>query len=140
MKNLDKNVFDDSSQFGINNQSKELLKKIIFWSKFISITGLIAVISMSLLFLFSVTQNELTLGDAIVSWVFFSLFVIPLIYLFLFARKTEQSLRELDNIILQKAIQNLKSYFTSIGFSMILAFVLFVIALVSFLISESDNF
>ncbi len=41
MKNLDKNVFDDSSQFGINNESKKFLKIIVFWSKFISIVGLL---------------------------------------------------------------------------------------------------
>ncbi|WP_375561246.1 hypothetical protein ACE193_01450 [Bernardetia sp. OM2101] len=140
MENLDKNIFDDSSQFGINNPSKELLKTIVFWSKFISITGLLAVITFSLLFLLMVIQNEFILEDAIVLWAMLSVFIIPLLYLFIFARKTEKSLAELDTIVLQKAIQNLKSYFKSIGISMILIFILFVIAMASVIISEMNNF
>ncbi len=44
MKNLDKDIFEEPSHFGINKESKKLLKKIVFWTKFVSIAGLITVI------------------------------------------------------------------------------------------------
>lgn len=129
MENLDKNIFDDSS-LGINNQSKELLKTIVFWSKFISIVGLFVTIGFSLLFVLMIVGREMRLGDAVPFWVFSALCIIPLVYLFLFARKIEQTLRESDSNILQKAIQNLKSYFKSIGVVIILTFVCLIILVI----------
>ncbi len=135
MEHLDKNIFDDSS-FGINNQSKEILKTIVFWSKFISIVGLLAIIIISVGSVFLVLNRQIVLMIALRFLGVFSLCVIPLVYLFVFARKTEQFLRESDTIILQKAIQNLKSYFKSIGVSMILMITIYLLALLTALIYE----
>ncbi len=77
-----------------------------------------------------ILAREMRLGDAIPFWIFSVLCIIPLVYLLLFARKTEQSLRESDSNILQKAIQNLKSYFKSIGVLIILTLICIIILVI----------
>lgn len=87
-------------------------------------------------FVFSVINRNATLGQAFPMW-FLSLFTfIPLVYLFKFSKDLKESLENSDEIILKKAIQNLKSYFKSIGISMILVFVCFVVLILSVFIFD----
>ncbi|WP_291726046.1 hypothetical protein [Bernardetia sp.] len=136
MENLDKDIFEESIHFGLNSQTKKLLKRVVFWAKFISILGLLAVVLLSLLFGLSVIEREMILGDAVVMWIMLAFFIIPLVYLFVFALKAESALRESDSFILQKAVEYLKSYFKSIGISMILVFILFIIVIASVIITD----
>ena len=139
MENLDKDVFKESSEFKINNKSKEFLKTIVFWTKFISIAGLVATSFVFFNSIFSVINHDASLGQVFTLW-FLSLFAfVPLSYLFKFSQKLKQTLITSDEIILQKSIQYLKSYFKTIGISMIIIFSFYFLALIGTLIYRLYN-
>lgn len=129
MKNLDKDVFEDSSQ-KIKKLSKKHLKMIVFWTKFVSILGLIASILMFFSNILFVLNRQGSIGESIPYWIISLASFIPLLYLFKLSKSINSFLIDSNEIILQNVIQNLKSYFKSIGITMIILFTLFLIRLI----------
>ena len=139
MKNLDKDIFEEQSKFGINKQSKELLTKVVFWTKFVSIAGFITVFLIFFGSIIIVINRDSSMGQAFPNWLMSILAFIPLIYLFKFSKKLNQSLLNSDEIILQKSIQLLKSYFKTIGITMIVVFVVYFLAILGTFIYKFYN-
>ncbi|WP_375561245.1 hypothetical protein ACE193_01445 [Bernardetia sp. OM2101] len=137
MENLDRNVFEEPSHFGMNSQSKELLKSISFWTKFIAILGLIATSAIFFGAIVLVINRQTSIGRVFFYWVLSLFSFVPLIYLFKFSKKSKECLLSSDEATLQKTIQSLRSYFKSIGVSMILIFSVFLLEILGMFIYYS---
>lgn len=133
MKNLDEGIFGRHPIDGIH--AKKLLSSIVLWSKIVSILIWITSIFVFLFCLLLVfTEKELDSLEKVLPFVFISTiplsFLIPPVYLFLFALKIQKSLTDSDEIIFQLGLQKLKTFIISLG----LTIIFFVISILAFLI------
>ena len=133
MENLDEGVFGRNSINGID--AKKLLSSIVLWSKITSILSCLTSIAVFLFCLFLVfTEKSLDTLEELLPSVFISTvplsFLIPSIYLFLFALRIQKALNNSDEVVFQLGLQKLKSFIISLGLTVIF----FVASILAFLI------
>ena len=129
---MDSEILDNhlsNTNAGISDAAKGFLTEIAKWAKFLSILGFIAAGFMILVGLFLGTFMSSLSGLAddpamamfpttMISVIYIamsSLIIIPTLYHYRFATKTQRALKSNDENLLTEALGNLKSYYKFYG-------------------------
>ncbi|WP_338792126.1 DUF5362 family protein [Bernardetia sp. Wsw4-3y2] len=144
---LDKDSFYSETGFQITNRSKNFLATAAFWGKIVAILGflftaLMVLIIVAVFFTDSSDINQefgnfglvsTKIGIVLIYFLTALAYLIPSLYLFFFAQKTQESIRHSDNKALEEGFKNLKSLFKFAGIITLLTLVLFGLVLVFFM-------
>ncbi len=144
---MDSEILDShlsNTNAGISDAAKGFLAEIAKWAKFLSILGFIGAGFMVLIGLFFGTFMGAMSGMAddpamamfpttIFSVIYIAmaaLIIIPTLYHYRFATKTQQALRSNDENLLTEALGNLKSYYKFYGIMMAIIMGFYALAFV----------
>ncbi|WP_338764608.1 DUF5362 family protein [Bernardetia sp. ABR2-2B] len=144
---LDKDSFYSETGFQITNRSKNFLATAAFWGKIVAILGFLFT-ALMVLFILAILFTDLSefnrelggfgmlstkIGVSMLYFLIALSYFVPSLYLFLFAQKTQESIRHSDNRTLEEGLKNLKSLFKFAGIITLITLALFGFVLVFFM-------
>jgi hypothetical protein len=143
MDQQNQNLFD----LQLDQQSFSYFHEAAKWAKFIAIIGFVFCFFMVIIALFAGTifasmgaafgTNSMLTGGmfTIIYLIFAALWFFPCMYLFRFASQMQWALQHNEQIKLQNAIRNLKSYFRYVGIFLIVMLSIYALAIIGAIVA-----